>query len=320
MFTLVQPSMVVGAGLSGAAAGMLAVFLWHRRRLARKLQFTEAWFRLCEDVLNAGSLQALAELLGQGLPGLRRATQATLYLYQRDTRCLERVPTAANQEPMAAPVEAPPEGLGNAAVACFLEGAHLNIPDCWRHPVTAGGKRELPRAALFVPVGSRTDALGVLEIADHDDPGYFDPGDVAAAQHLAAQIAAALRLHAAQPVWDPQRPARGRAVEPGSATPKTRTWLLVAPEKDQAVHWMRLLHSRGQRVVPTRPGEAVDLAQRLRFDAALWTVAAGAGWNDFRERVRALVPVFFAGGNFAQTEVDRILYDLDAREHASLPL
>jgi len=38
---------------------------------------------------------------------------------------------------------------------------------------------------------------------------------------------------------------------------------------------------------------AVDMAQRLRFDAVLWAVRSGSrGWSEFHERVRASIQAF----------------------------
>ena len=54
-----------------------------------------------------------------------------------------------------------------------------------------------------------------------------------------------------------------------------------------------MLGARGHRAVPVRPEEAVELAQRLRFDAVMWGSRSGGGnWSDFRERIRAHIPAF----------------------------
>ena len=66
-------------------------------------------------------------------------------------------------------------------------------------------------------------------------------------------------------------------------TPRVWAWQLLA-----------LLGARGHRVtVPAAAVEAVDIAQRLRFDAVLWAIRPGAArWSDFQEKLRSAVPVF----------------------------
>ena len=98
---------------------------------------------------------------------------------------------------------------------------------------------------------------------------------------------------------------------------------------------MGMLGARGHRVVPVRPDEAADLAQRLRFDAVLWgSRAAGANWSDFRERLREHIPAFVlvsegydadlarsleeSGGiplarPIQEVELDRVLKAIEAR-------
>src|SRR5207247_2147289 len=60
-----------------------------------------------------------------------------------------------------------------------------------------------PRSAMFVPLAAKRektgeDALGVLELDNENRVGYFAPSEQAAAQHLANQVAAALRLQEQQ--------------------------------------------------------------------------------------------------------------------------
>jgi CheY-like chemotaxis protein len=54
-----------------------------------------------------------------------------------------------------------------------------------------------------------------------------------------------------------------------------------------------MLGARGHRVVPVAFEEAVELAQRLRFDAVLLaTRPGGPNWSELQERVRTHVPSF----------------------------
>jgi signal transduction histidine kinase/CheY-like chemotaxis protein len=122
-----------------------------------------------------------------------------LYLFDRRSKALERVSTADDPEPMAAPVDAPPEGLASAAVVCFRNRTTLNIPDVRRSPlVKVGPKTSLPRAALFAPLIAHHEILGVLEVHNDRKFGYFRPEEQAALHHLANQAAASLKLQEQQ--------------------------------------------------------------------------------------------------------------------------
>jgi len=154
---------------------------------------------LSEDIIAASSPAEIAEILTARLPEATRATSITLYLFNRRSKALERVATAAEPEPMAAPVESPPEGLASAAVVCFRNRTQLNIPDVRRSPlVKVGLKMSLPRAALFTPLIAQNEVLGVLEVHNERKLGYFKPEEQAAVHHLANQAAASLKLQEQQ--------------------------------------------------------------------------------------------------------------------------
>jgi GAF domain-containing protein len=150
---------------------------------------------LSEDIIAASSPAEIAEILAARLPEATRATSINLYLFNRRSKALERVPTAADPEPMAAPIESPPDGLASAAVVCFRNRTQLNIPDVRRSPlVKVGPKMSLPRAALFMPLMEQNEVLGVLEVQNDGKLGYFKPEEQAAVHHLANQAAASLKL------------------------------------------------------------------------------------------------------------------------------
>jgi len=92
--------------------GLLACGWWIReRRLGAQRRSMRALHALSEDIIAASSPAEIAEILAARLPEATRATSITLYLFNRRSKALERVATAAEPEPMAAPVESPPEGL-----------------------------------------------------------------------------------------------------------------------------------------------------------------------------------------------------------------
>ncbi len=181
---------------------LLAGGWWIReRRLGAQRRGMRVLHALSEDIIAASSPAEIAEILAARLPEATRATSINLYLFNRRNKVLERVPTAADPEPMAASIETPPEGLASAAVVCFRNRTQLNIPDVRRSPlVKVGPKTSLPRAALFMPVmvqggmSTQNEVLGVLEVQNDRKLGYFKPEEQAAVHHLANQAAASLKL------------------------------------------------------------------------------------------------------------------------------
>ena len=193
------------ASLLLGAAGVFALmaggwWIWERR-LGAQRRAMRVLHALSEDIIAASSPAEIAEILAARLPEATRATSINLYLFNRRNKVLERVPTAADPEPMAASIETPPEGLASAAVVCFRNRTQLNIPDVRRSPlVKVGPKMSLPRAALFMPVmvqggmSAQNEVLGVLEVHNDRKLGYFKPEEQAAVHHLANQAAASLKL------------------------------------------------------------------------------------------------------------------------------
>jgi len=194
--------------LLGAVAvlALLAGGWWIReRRLGAQRRSMRVLHALSEDIIAASSPAEITEILASRLPEATRATSLNLYLFNRRSKALERVATGADPEPMAAPVDAPPDGLASAAVVCFRNRTQLNIPDVRRSPlVKVGLKTSLPRAALFVPLmvqggtSAQNEVLGVLEVHNDRKLGYFKPEEQAAVHHLANQAAASLKLQEQQ--------------------------------------------------------------------------------------------------------------------------
>jgi signal transduction histidine kinase len=181
------------------AAGVIALVLggwWIReRRMSAQHRSMRAFHALSEEIISAASPAEISEKLATVLPSITQATGVRLYLYSRRTKSLERVPTSADPEPMAVPVDSPPEGPASGAVVCFRNRTLLNIPDVRRSPlVKADRKTSLPRSAMYVPLFAQSEVVGVLEVRNVRRPGYFTIEEQASAQHLANQVAASLKL------------------------------------------------------------------------------------------------------------------------------
>ena len=189
----------------GAALGaiLLALALWwiRGRRQGTQRRSMRAFHALSEEIISAGSPSEIAEKLVTVLPTVTQATGVRLYLYNRRTKSLERVPTQSQPDPMAVPVDSNPDGLASGAVVCFRNRTLLNVPDVRRSPFVNGEtKMNLPRSAMFLPLFSHNDVLGVLEVGNARRLGYFTVEEQAAAQHLANQVAASLKLQEQQTV------------------------------------------------------------------------------------------------------------------------
>jgi C4-dicarboxylate-specific signal transduction histidine kinase len=200
---ILVPEAMVGVRVwTGVAiAAVLTALAWWRRERRVRVQHTNQRILhgLAEDIIAALTPAAIAEKLATVLPTVTQATSVNLYLYQRRTKSLERVPTSGEPEPMAASIDSAPEGLVNAAVVCFRNRTLLHIPDARRNPlVKMGTKVSLPRSAMFVPLYAQQEMLGVLEVENARKTGFFRPEEQADVQHLANQAAAALRLQERQ--------------------------------------------------------------------------------------------------------------------------
>jgi signal transduction histidine kinase/CheY-like chemotaxis protein len=190
--------LLTGFGLAG-----LAVLIWslRARRVGAARQSMRAFHTLSEEIISAGSPREIAEKLATVLPSVTQATAVRLYLYNRRSKFLERVSTSAEPEPMAVPIDSPPEGLASGAAACFRNRTLLNVPDVRRSPfLKIASRANLPRSAMFVPMLSKGDVAGVLELGNARHMGYFTVEEQAAAQHLANQVAAALKLQEQQTI------------------------------------------------------------------------------------------------------------------------
>lgn len=190
-------SILIGA-LNGGA--LTAGGWWMRSRRARHQQAaTREVYALSERVLGAASTAEVASALSEALPSILGATSVHLYLFNARTRCLERVANPAGAAPLAASLDDPPDGMPRAAVTCFRDRTRLSIADARRNPlIQAASYEDLPRSALFVPLLSSGEPVGVLEVDDAAHVGYFSPQEQEAVQHLANLAAAALRFEQQQ--------------------------------------------------------------------------------------------------------------------------
>jgi signal transduction histidine kinase/CheY-like chemotaxis protein len=187
---------LLAAGALGLGAILLALsWIRDRRRSAQQVAM-RTFHTLCEEIIAAPSPSEIADKLMTVLPSITQATGAWLYIFNRRTKSLERVPTEGDPEPMAVPVEAQNEQeLASGAAVCFENRKQLNIPDVRRSPyLNTRTKQQSPRSAMIVPLATQGDVVGVLETGNANGVGYFTLEEQASIQHLANQVAAALKL------------------------------------------------------------------------------------------------------------------------------
>ncbi len=184
-----------------ACGGIYFLVMWWIRtqRLNQQRQSTRALYGLSEEVIAATTPAGIATKLAESLPHLMDAGTAHLYLLHRETQTLNRVATGAQPLALslgAAGAEA--AGLGDAILTCFRNRTPLMVPDTRNNSLVKNTAEVLPRSVLLLPLVSHEEALGVMQIDRTDRAGAFAPEDQLAAQHLANQVASALKLQEQQ--------------------------------------------------------------------------------------------------------------------------
>jgi signal transduction histidine kinase/CheY-like chemotaxis protein len=85
--------------------------------------------------------------------------------------------------------------MNAGAAMCFRNRTLLNIPDTRRSPFfKADSRADAPRSVMFVPMFAQNELLGVMQVHRSKSVRYFSSEEQAAAQHLANQLAASLKL------------------------------------------------------------------------------------------------------------------------------
>jgi signal transduction histidine kinase/CheY-like chemotaxis protein len=176
-------------------AGALAVIWWFReQRMSALRKQMRLLHSLGEQVIGATSSTEILRRLILNLPALSNATGVGLYIHNRAMKTLEGV-HSNNTAVESIDPEAPSGSLASAIAACFRGHALLAIPDVRRSPHFKKEDMVLaPRSVLLVPMFTQSELMGVLEIHHSRRFHYFSQGEQAAMQHLANQIATALKL------------------------------------------------------------------------------------------------------------------------------
>jgi signal transduction histidine kinase/CheY-like chemotaxis protein len=189
---VIQPPILLAALI---LAGSLALIWWFRERhmagLRRQMRLLNS---LGEQVIGATSSTEILRRLTLNLPALSNATGVGLYIHNRGSRVLEGIHTSSSAVNVVDP-EAPASSMASGVAACFRKRALLAIPDTRRGPHFRREEAAVsPRSVLFVPMFAQAELMGVVDIHHSNRFHYFSEAEQAAMQHLANQIATALKL------------------------------------------------------------------------------------------------------------------------------
>jgi GAF domain-containing protein len=184
-----------------AAALVLAVWWLREHRVKAHRQTARLLNSLSEEIISAASPGEILTKLAHAVPEISGATHVRLYIYNRKSRALDRVASPVDPDPLSVSIESPMGPLPTGAALCYRNRTLLNIPDTRRSPFfKSTPKSELPRSVMFVPMMSQSEVMGVLEIDNQERIRYFTHEEQAAAQHLANQVATALKLQEQQSI------------------------------------------------------------------------------------------------------------------------
>jgi signal transduction histidine kinase/CheY-like chemotaxis protein len=194
---VIQPPVLLASLILAAA---LALIWWFRENrmgaLRKQMRLLNA---LGEEVISASSPVEVLRRLTSTLPALSNGASVGLFILNRATKTLEgvhSVPAAERIDP-----EAPHGALPAAVAACFRKRSLISIPDTRRSSgFRHDGGVAAPRSILLVPMLAQTELMGVLELHHSERVHYFSAVEQAAMQHLANQVAMALKLQEQQAV------------------------------------------------------------------------------------------------------------------------
>ena len=176
---------------------LFAVWWARERRMLVQRRNLKELNALGEEIVAASSPLEMVRKVDAVLPKLWKLTDASLYLYDTASGTFRRVSASGESGPLGQKSGHLLEGVA----LCYQNRTLLAVPDTRRSAFfrdAAAG--EIPRAILFVPGFARNDVSGVLVIQCAADPHTFTDEEQATAQHLANQMATAMRLQDQQAV------------------------------------------------------------------------------------------------------------------------
>jgi signal transduction histidine kinase len=189
---MIRPPFLLATLLFGSL--LLGVWWIRERRMAALRRQMRLLNALGEEVIGATSPAEILRRLTLTLPELSNASGIGMYILDRGTKTLETVHSARSAGEFI-DLDAPEGALAAGIAACFRNRTLVAVHDTRRSPFFS--KEDLPaspRSVLFVPMFAHSELLGVMELHHRDKLHYFSQSEQAAMQHLANQVATALKL------------------------------------------------------------------------------------------------------------------------------
>jgi signal transduction histidine kinase/CheY-like chemotaxis protein len=176
------------------AAALLAIWWFRERRMAALRRQMRVLNALGEEVISATSPAEILRRLELTLPKVSNSSGIGMYLLNRGRKTLESV-HATGSATESIELDDARGGMAAGVAACFRNRTLIAIPDTRRSPFFhkedgAGA----PRAVIFVPMFAQGELVGVLELHNSERFRYYGQAEQAAMQHLANQVATALKL------------------------------------------------------------------------------------------------------------------------------
>ena len=194
---MIPPPLLLASVLFAAA--LLAIWWIRERRMAalrRQMRFLNA---LGEEVIGAPSPAEILSRLTLTLPQLANASAIGIYIHNRGAKTLESIhSTGVSVETVD--LDAPNPGISSGLASAFRNRSLIAIPDTRRSPFFHKEEPGTPRSVIFVPMFAQSELVGVLELHHAENFHYFSVAEQAAMQHLANQVAAALKLQEQQSI------------------------------------------------------------------------------------------------------------------------
>ena len=181
-------------GLLCGSLYFLVMWRIRSRRLSEQREATRALYALSEEIVASAGTADLAAKLEARAPSLLKASGVHLFVANRGSQSLVRVATPAQRDPLTVAFNNDPHFAAKGLVLCYLNRTPLVIADSRHNSLVANPDANSPRSLLLVPLVTHEEALGVLEIDRGDGGAPFSAEDQAAAQHVANQIASAIKL------------------------------------------------------------------------------------------------------------------------------
>lgn len=173
-----------------ALLGLWSLREHHLTKARRRLRMLHA---VGEEVVGSASpgemIRKLAALISKDL----RISGVGVFASNRQTNALDSffgegsASEYSGMDPLAAPIL-------EAAATAFRGKTLLAVRNCRKSPLFSK-ERPAPRSAVFVPMYAQTEVIGVLELESAARSRGFPADELEALQHLANQVAAALKIH-----------------------------------------------------------------------------------------------------------------------------